>query len=229
VLLLCDQEEGEGSFLAALSAKNGELVWKTPRKEAANWSTPILIPNGSKKLLVAPGMQNTIAYDPRSGKEVWRTKGVIGNTVPSPVAGLDMVFNSAGYPDKRVNATKSDGTLVWSYEKGSAYVPSPILYGDYLYVTTDRGLLTCFEARTGKVLYEGKRVPKPATFSASPVAFEGHLFMTSEDGDTYVIQAGPEYSVLQTNSLDEPVYASPAISGGRVYIRGAKHLFAIGN
>jgi outer membrane protein assembly factor BamB len=229
VLLLCDQEEGEGSFLAALSAKNGELVWKTPRKEAANWSTPILIRNGAKTLLVAPGMQNTIAYDPRTGKEAWRIKGVVGNTVPSPVAGLDMVFNSAGYPDKRVNATRTDGTPVWTYEKGSAYVPSPILYGDYLYVTTDRGLLTCFEARSGKVLYEGKRVPKPATFSASPVAFEGHLFMTSEDGDTFVIQAGPEHAVLQTNSLDEPVYASPAISGGRVYIRGARHLYAIGN
>lgn len=228
VILLCDQEEGEGSFLAALSARTGKLVWKTPRKEAANWSTPIFIRNGARQLLVAPGMQNTIAYDPRTGQEVWRVKGVVGNTVPSPVSGLDMVFTSAGYPDKRVHATKTDGTPVWSYEKGSAYVPSPILYGDYLYVTTDRGLLTCLEARTGKVVYEGKRVPKPATFSASPVACDGHLLMTSEDGDTFVIQAGPEHAILQTNPLDEPVFASPAISNGRLYIRGARHLYAIG-
>jgi outer membrane protein assembly factor BamB len=153
---------------------------------------------------------------------------VVGNTVPSIVSGLGMVFPSAGFPDKRVYGVKTDGTLVWSYEKGTAYVPSPILYGELLYVMTDRGLLTCFEARTGKVIYEGRRVPKPATFSASPVAFEGKILLTSEDGETFVIRAGAEHEVLRTNTVDEPVYASPAVANGRIYIRGARHLFAIG-
>ncbi len=228
VLVLCDQEEGDESFLAALSAKDGKLVWKTPRKEVVNWSTPIVVRAGTQPMLVAPGMANTIAYDPRNGKELWRTKGVVGNAVPSIVSGLGMVFPSAGYPDKRVYGVKTDGTMVWSYEKGTAYVPSPILYGDYLYLLTDRGLLTCLEARTGKVVYEGKRVPKPATFSASPVAYDGKLFLTSEDGETFVIQAGKEHVVLGSNSLDEAAYASPAIAGGRLYIRTAGHLWAIG-
>ncbi len=228
VILLCDQEEGEGSFITAISAKDGKTVWKTPRGEAANWSTPILVRDGTRPLIVAPGMKNTIAYNPRTGKEAWRTKGVVGNTVPSPVAGLDMVFPSAGYPDKRVYGVKTDGTFLWSYEKGTAYVPSPILYGEYLYVMTDRGLLTCLEARTGKVVYEGKRVPKPATFSASPVAYDGMILLTSEDGETFMIKAGPEHEVLRSNALDEGVYASPAMSDGRVYIRGTKHLWAIG-
>ncbi|MBI5087140.1 MAG: PQQ-binding-like beta-propeller repeat protein [Acidobacteria bacterium] len=228
VILLCDQEEGEASFITALNAASGKQVWKTPRQEAANWSTPILVDNAGQPVLIAPGMKNTIAYDPRTGKELWRTKGVVGNTVPSIVSGFDMVFPSAGYPDKRVYGIKTGGDLVWSYEKGTAYVPSPILYGDYLYVMTDRGLLTCIEARTGKVIYEGKRVPKPATFSASPVAYEGRIFLSSEDGDVFVLKAGPEFEVLATNPLDEPLYASPAIAAGRVYFRGAKRLFAIG-
>jgi len=227
VLVLCDQEEGADSFLAALSAKDGTVVWKVARKEAANWSTPSIVYNGSQPMLVAPGMTNTIAYDPRSGKELWRTKGVVGNTVPSIVSGLGMIFPSAGYPDKRVYGIRNDGTLAWSYEKGTAYVPSPILYGDYLYVPTDRGLLTCLDARTGKLVYEGKRVPKPATFSASPVAFDGKIFLTSEDGETFIIQAGPEHVVLGSNTLDEAAHASPAIANGRLYIRTASHLWAV--
>ena len=151
----------------------------------------------------------------------------MGNTVPSIVSGLGMIFPSAGYPDKRVNGIKTDGTLVWSYEKGAAYVPSPILYGAYLYVMSDRGLLTCLEARTGKLVYEGKRVPKPATFSASPVAFDGRLFLTSEDGETFIIQAGPEHQVLGSNTLDEAAHASPAIANGRLYIRTATRLWAV--
>jgi outer membrane protein assembly factor BamB len=152
---------------------------------------------------------------------------VVGNTVPSIVSGLGMVFPSAGYPDKRVYGIRNDGTLAWSYEKGTAYVPSPILYGDYLYITSDRGLLTCLEARTGKLIYEGKRVPKPATFSASPVAFEGKIFLTSEEGETFIIQAGPEHAVLGSNTLDEAAHASPAIANGRLYIRTASHLWAV--
>jgi hypothetical protein len=129
-----------------------------------------------------------------------------------------MVFVSAGYPAKHTYGIKLGGagdvsktqTVVWSYEKGSAYVPSPILYGDYFYLTTDRGVLTCIEAKTGAVKYEGGRIPVPATFTASPVAFEGKILLTSEDGDTYVIKAGPVHEILRTNSLGEPVYREGA-------------------
>ncbi|MBA3440145.1 MAG: PQQ-like beta-propeller repeat protein [Pyrinomonadaceae bacterium] len=118
-------------------------------------------------------------------------------------------------------------SIVWKYEKGTAYVPSPILYGDYLYLMTDRGLLTCLDAKTGEMKSEGGRIPVPATFTASPVAFDGKILLTSEDGDTFVLQAGPTHQVLRTNSIGEPVYASPAIANGKIFIRGERHLYCI--
>jgi outer membrane protein assembly factor BamB len=231
LILLFDQEEGAGSFIAALDAATGKQVWRTQRDQPANWTTPHLVDAAGKPTVVVTGMKAVIAYDPAGGRELWRTKGMEGNAVPSSVSGLGMVFPSTGYPAKHVYALRLDDAgerLVWQYDKGTAYVPSPILLGDYLYVMTDRGLLTCLEARTGKVVYEGKRVPKPATFSASPVAFEGKLLLTSEEGETFVIRAGPEHEVLHANPLGEPVYASPAVSGGKIFLRGDHHLFAIG-
>jgi hypothetical protein len=148
-----------------------------------------------------------------------------------------MVFISAGFPAKIAMGIKLGGSgdltdtdkVKWKYTKGTAYVPSPILYGDYLYLTTDRGILTCIDARTGEVKYEGGRVPTPATFTASPVAFDGKILLTSEDGDTFIVKAGPQHQILGVNSLGEPVYASPAIADGRIFIRGEKNLYCIGS
>jgi outer membrane protein assembly factor BamB len=123
---------------------------------------------------------------------------------------------------------KDTPRIAWKYNKGTAYVPSPILYGDYLYLMTDSGILTCLEARTGEVKYEGSRVPVPATFTSSPVAFDDKVLLTSEDGDTFVIKAGPAFEVIRTNSIGEPVYASIAIASGKLFIRGEKHLYCIG-
>lgn len=232
LVCLFDQEEGQGSFIMGVSAATGKTLWRTPRKQPANWSTPIAVRSDGRDLVLVTGANRVIAYDPVNGKEAWTAPGVEGNAVPSPVSGLGMVFPSAGYPTKRAYGLRLDGAgdrVAWRYEKGTAYVPSPILYGDYLYLMTDRGLLTCLEARTGKVVYEGKRVPKPATFSASPVACDGKILLTSEEGETFVIRAGAEHEVIQTNGVGEPVHASPAISNGRIYIRGARHLFAIGS
>jgi outer membrane protein assembly factor BamB len=144
-----------------------------------------------------------------------------------------MVFVSAGFPEKIVMALNlgASGDLgesvVWKYAKGTAYVPSPILYGDYLYLTTDRGILTCLDAKTGEVKYEGGRIPIPATFTASPIAFEGKILLTSEDGDTFVVKAGPKHEILGTNSVGEPVYASPAVADGKIFIRGEKNLYCV--
>src|SRR4029077_9601279 len=118
--------------------------------------------------------------------------------------------------------------IVWQYDKGTAYVPSSILYGEYLYLLSDRGIITCLEAKSGKIVYEGGRVPIPATFTASPVAFDGKILLTSEDGDTFVIKAGPTFEVIRTNSLGEPVYASISIGPGKLFIRGEKHLYCVG-
>jgi outer membrane protein assembly factor BamB len=152
------------------------------------------------------------------------------------VAGHGLVVLSTGYPNKLALAIRPGGAgdvsdsprVVWRYAKGTAYVPSPVLYGDYVYLLTDKGLLTALDARTGAVQYEGARVPTPASFTASPVAWAGKLLLVSEDGDGFVIKAGPKHEVLATNPLGEPVFASPAIAAGRLYIRGLNHLFCIG-
>ena len=118
--------------------------------------------------------------------------------------------------------------VAWTYTKGTGYVLSNIVYGDYLYLSTDNGIVTCLDALTGQVKYEGGRPSKPTHFMGSAVAYQGLIAMTSEDGDTYMLKAGPVHEIVRTNSVDEPVYSSLAISNGRLYIRGETHLFAIG-
>jgi outer membrane protein assembly factor BamB len=236
VIVQCDEDNGESSFIVAVDKKTGKEVWKTTRKVQISWATPLLVRTSTRAELIASGTEFVIAYDPATGKELWRHKGLESNAIPSPVANNEMAFLVAGFPAKITMALKlgQNGDLtgtpneVWTYAKGTAYVPSPILYGDYLYLTTDRGILTCLDAKTGEVKYEGGRIPIPATFTASPVAFEGKILMTSEDGDTFMIKAGPKHEIVGTNSVGEPVYASPAIADGRIFIRGEKNLYCIG-
>jgi hypothetical protein len=117
--------------------------------------------------------------------------------------------------------------IAWRYRKGTAYVPSPLLLGPYLYLMTDGGIVTCLDALTGSLVYEGGRPSVAATFTASLVGYGDRLLATSEDGDTFVIKAGPAHEILRTNSIGEPVYASLALAGGTIYIRGEKNLYAI--
>jgi outer membrane protein assembly factor BamB len=236
VIVQCDEDNGTASFIVAVDKKTGKEAWRTPRKIQISWSTPLLARTSTRAELIASGTEAVIAYDPATGKELWRHKGLESNAIPSPVANSEMAFIVAGFPTKIAYALRMGqsgdltGTpnVLWTYAKGTAYVPSPILYGDYIYLTTDRGILTCLDAKTGEVKYEGGRIPIPATFTASPVAFEGKLLMTSEDGDTFIVKAGPKHEVIGTNSVGEPVYASPAIADGHIFIRGEKNLYCIG-
>jgi len=156
--------------------------------------------------------------------------------VTTPLVGDDVVVLSSGYPSKVSIAVRPGGEgditggprVLWTYGKGSAYVPSPILYDGNVYLMSDKGLLTCLDARTGEVRYEGGRPSVPASFMASPVVVEGHLLLMSQDGDTFVVKTGPRFEVVRTNPLGEPISASPAVAGGRLFIRGEQHLFAIG-
>ncbi len=224
IILVCDQDEGDGSFLVALSKKNGEMVWKTPRKVQSSWATPAMV---SGQLIVS-GNEAIVAYDPSNGHELWSVPGLHSHAIHTPVPDGGMVIVSSGFPRKRTFGLKLDGEHVaWTYEKGTAYVVSPIVYQDYLYLVTDNGMLTCLDPKTGAVQYEGKRVPIPATFMASPVAADGKIFLTSEDGDTFVIKAGPVHEVIRTNTVGEPVYASMALAGDVIYLRAEKHLYKI--
>jgi outer membrane protein assembly factor BamB len=232
ILLLCDQDEGEHSFLAAVSTHDGKLRWKLDRKNQITWTTPLLLESGGRKQLIVPSTEDVVAYDPRTGKEIWRTEGLAGNVVHTPVTGHGMVYVSTGYPNKktmgiRLTPSPGEARVAWRYEKGTGYIPSPILYGDYLYLLTGAGLLTCLDAHTGEPKYEARRFPAPSQFVASPVAFDGKVLITSQDGDTYVVRAGPEHEILASNPLGEPVFASLALAGDSVYIRGEKHVYRI--
>jgi outer membrane protein assembly factor BamB len=232
VILQCDQEEGEGSFVQALDKRTGKPVWRVDRKSPVTWSTPLLIKAKEREELLTSASDFVIAYDPRTGKELWRGPGLTDLTVVNtPVEGQGMVFASAGYPKKLTRAYRAGGSgevkPVWSYEKGTAYVPSPVLLGDYLYLTTDGGVLTCLDAKTGAVKYDNGRMPKPGRVSASLLAVGDRILLTTEPGDTYLIKAGPTFEILATNSLGEDVYSSLAVAQGSLFIRGAKHLYCI--
>lgn len=236
VILLCDEDNGERSYIVALDRRTGKEAWRTPRKVEISWATPVVVAANGRDELVTSGSQLVQAYDPATGRELWRMQGLASNAVTTPLVGEDVVVLSSGYPSKVSVAVRPGGSgdvtgtprVLWRYEKGSAYVPSPILYDGHVYLMTDKGLLTCLDAGTGEVRYEGARPPAPASFMASPVAVAGHLLLMSQDGDTFVVKAGPRFELVGTNPLGEPISASAAIAGGRVYIRGESHLFAIG-
>jgi hypothetical protein len=232
IIILADQDDGENSFLTALSLKDGSTAWKTARKARSSFTVPVLVDVNNQPQLIVSGTENLIAYDPRTGKEIWRTEGVGGVSVHTPVIGHGKVFASTGYPLKnvmavRLNPAPGEERIAWTYKKGTGYIPNAILYGNYLYFMTDAGLLTCVDAITGKIQYESKRFPKPGSFAGAPVAFDGKVLITSQDGDTYVLKAGPEHEILGTNSLGEGVIASLAIAGDSIYIRSEKNLYRI--
>ena len=242
VILQCDENEGKNSFITALDKKTGKEVWRVARPVQVSWTTPVITQSnaagGGRAELITSGNEFLISYDPKTGKELWRAGGLKSHAIATPVIGHGLAILSSGYPQKVITAVKLggsgnlDGTdkIAWRYNKGTAYVPSPIFYGDYVYLMSDAGILTCLDARTGAVVYEGGRVPVATKFyGASPVAFDGKILLTSDDGDTFVIKAGPKHEVLGTNSIGEPCRTSIAIADGKLFIRGEKHLFCIGN
>ena len=234
LILQVDKNQGEGSFIAAFDRATGREVWRTPRKERINYSSPLLIETSTRAEIVTTSYDVVISYDPKTGGELWRSEGFLGNAVPTPVASDSTVFVVSGYPDKvsraiRIPRREVDSPAVlWEYRKGSGYTPSPLLYDGYLYLVSDKGMLTCLEPETGTVVYEGGRFPVPSFVRASPVAWEDRILLAGEEGDLVVVQAGPIHKVLAVNSLGEPIIASPAIASGRLYLRGASHLYAIG-
>jgi outer membrane protein assembly factor BamB len=234
VIIQRDEDNGENSLIVAYDKTSGKEVWKTKREIQISWGTPVVLTAAGRAELITNGTEQIIAYDPANGKELWRTPGVESNAIHTPLVGKGLVIVTAGFPAKKVIAIRpgpvaAEKRVAWEYSKGTGYVLSNILYGDYLYLLTDNGIVTCLDAETGEIKYEGGRVPVPARFMGSPVAFAGFVAMTSEDGDTFMLKAGPAHEIAATNSIDEPVYSSPAIANGRIYIRGEKHLFAIGS
>ncbi len=232
VIIQRDEDEGKESVIAAYDKLTGKEVWKMKRAVQISWSTPVLVQAGARTELVTNGNELIISYDPTTGKELWRTTGVESNAIHTPLVGKGLVIVSAGYPAKKViairpGAVAKEKRVAWEYAKGTGYVLSNIMYGDYLYLMTDNGVVTCLDAETGAIRYEGGRPPIPSRFMGSPVAFGEFIAMTSEAGETFMLKAGPTHEIVRSNTVDEPVYTSLAIANGRIFIRAEKHLYAI--
>ena len=242
VIMVYDNQEE--SYVAAFDAQTGDPRWRTARDELSTWATPFIWKNESRTEIVICGKRRNRSYD-LSGNELWSFDGEMSNLViPSPFAAHGLLYITSGYvgdPHRPVFAIKpgasgditlgedetSNEFIAWYQPKAGPYNPSPIVYGDYYYTLFDRGFLTCHDAHTGEEVYGKHRLAGGATFTASPWAYNGKLFFLSEDGDTYVALAGPEFKLLQTNRLEELCLATPAISQGNLLIRTASKLYCI--
>ncbi len=236
LILFQDLSSVDKAFVAAFDKSSGKEIWRTPRPGKVGWGTPVAIRAGDRDELIVSSNRTVFSYDPESGKELWRCQGNKFEVIPTPVVGHGMIFCSSGRagPTMAIQPGGSGdvtGThLQWKAVKGSPFVPSPVLYGDYLYMVNDMiSVATCYEAKTGKVMWQG-RLGEPAreSFSASPVAVDGKVFFTNDEGKTFVLKAGPEFNLLHVNDLKERVLASPALVDGTWYWRTKGHLLAIG-
>jgi outer membrane protein assembly factor BamB len=229
VFVQVDQQKG--SFLIALDSRTGETVWKTERDQLPSWATPAIVRAAGRNELVTNAPNSIQAYDPESGKPLWSFGGSSKITAPTPIAADGVIIVASGRrPEAPIFAVKagSNGTILWQKQQRGPYMPTPILLDRLLYVLGNAGVFDCYVAATGEEVYR-QRIPHLGSgFSASPVAADGRIFLPSEDGDVFVVQAGREFKVVATNNMGEPLMATPALSGGLLLIRGQNHLFAIG-
>ncbi len=234
VVLNWDQEAG--SKLIVLDAGTGETKWEAARDEKTSWNTPLVVGHAGRTQVIVNGTNRARSYDLADGKVVWQVGGMTTNAIPSPVAAGGVAFVMSGYRGAAAVAVPLDATgdlsdsdkVRWRYGKGTPYVPSPLVVGGRIYFTQgNTGTLTVLDAKTGKVLSAGERLPGVNQFYSSPVAAGGRLYFTDRQGTTLVLKPGDNPDVLATNKLDDPVDASPAVAGKQLFLRGEKFLYCI--
>ncbi len=240
-LVIVQNDRQRESYLAAYELKSGEQVWKVERDEFPSWATPLVVTAGSRSELVVNASKFIRAYDPMTGRELWRLPDAETQVkVASPVAGPGLVVVTGGYPRGSrpiyAIAPGRHGTIdpaavtgfAWRSERGSPYVPTPLVYGSELYVLADNGVLAVYDAATGRRHYQQRLDEAPLGFSASPIGAGGYVYLASEDGDVFVVRAGTTFQVVARNDMNEALMATPAVAGGLLIIRGRFHVFAIG-
>lgn len=240
VVVQCDVQKG--SFLAAFDVKDGRELWRTAREDVPTWGTPTVDTTGGREQVIVNGFRHIGGYDLATGKELWRMRGGGDIPVPTPVVAHGLVFitNSHGRKapiyavaldakgDISLGEKESSNAGVrWSKGGGGNYMQTPVVYGDHLYCSSDAGVVTCYDARTGELLYRERLAAEGAGFTASPVASDGRLYFTAEPGRVFVVRAGPKFELLSRNELGEACLATPAISGGVFIFRTRGHLVAV--
>jgi outer membrane protein assembly factor BamB len=240
-LVIVQADGHKQSFIAAFNLKTGKQAWRVERDEITSWATPVIYQGKNRTELIANGGRYIRGYDPLTGKELWRFSD--SNTqvkMQAPQISNDLIYVTGGYPPGRTmwvfrpgavgdislksGETKND-YIAWSSTSGSPYTPTPLIYGDLFYALADNGVLSAYEAGTGVRVYQQRL---PTSFSASPVAADGKLFLASEDGDVLVVKTGREFEVLAKNALGQPLMATPAITQGMLILRGENTIWAVG-
>ena len=241
VILQCDTQTD--SFIMALEANTGEIVWKTDRDEIPSWGTPTVVTTANGEELIANASNFIRGYDPRTGKELWRLGKSSKITAPTPVFADDVLVVASGRgPERPIFVLKagargdltlpegktSSDTILWSRTGRGSYMPTPLIYNGILYVLGNNGTFDAYKLKTGEEIYR-QRVPLVGSgFSASPVAADGKIYLSNEDGEIIVVTAGENFAHVATNSMGELLMATPAISDGMMYVRSNSSLFAIG-
>jgi outer membrane protein assembly factor BamB len=216
-------------FVAALDKKTGKVRWKSPRPSTHAYSTPLLIEVDGKQQVVSPGANAVRAYDPRTGAEIWKCRYEGYSVVPRPVFGQGLVFVSTGYDVPSILAIRPDGSgdvtdthVAWKEKRGAPLNPSPLLVGDELYLVNDAGIVSCLDAKTGK-LHWRKRVP--GHYSASPLYADGRIYLQSETGTTTILKPGLTFERLAANRVSGRTFASFAVAGHRLLLRSDRYLY----
>jgi outer membrane protein assembly factor BamB len=240
VIVLCDVLKN--SFIAALDINDGHEVWRTARDDVPAWSTPAIYDSGGSAQIIVNGFRHIGGYDAETGRELWRLDGGGDIPVPTPVISGDIAIitgahgsvapiyavklSARGDISLHGNQTSNDHIL-WSWNRDGSYMATPLVYGGHVYNCRWNGVLCCYEIRTGKRLYQERLGGGTSAFTSSPVAADGKIYITSEDGDVYVVKAGAQYELLARNSLDGICLATPAISEGTLFFRTKSRLMAI--
>ncbi|MCX6878559.1 MAG: PQQ-binding-like beta-propeller repeat protein [Verrucomicrobia bacterium] len=231
IILNCDQDAV--ACIVAFDKATGSERWRTDRpNRTRSYCTPTIFQAAGKQQMVLSGSKCVASYDPDTGKQHWLIDGPTDQFVAGVVFTDDIFFVTGGFPDLHIVAIRPDGEgnvtashIAWRDTQGVSYVPSPIAHGKYFFVVADRGLATCFEAKTGQRMWQEKL---GRHHSASAVSAGGNLYFLDDDGRMFVLKAGPQFEVIAKNDLGEECYASPAISRGQIFIRTLGNLYCIG-
>lgn len=219
-LVIVSADNKGGGAVAGLDRADGKVIWRRERPKTPNYASPILLNVAGRDQLLLTGCDLVTSLDPLSGKQNWEIKGATTECVTSTVTDGQFMFTSGGYPKNHVAAVRADGSgaIVWE-NKTRVYVPSMIVKNGYLYAVQDAGMAVCWKCATGEEMWRGRL---GGTFSASPVLVGEHLFATNESGRTFIFKASPDaFTLVGENRLGSEVLATPAICGGRIYMRVA--------
>ena len=235
-LVLVQNDRHKDSFLAAYDLATGKERWRAGHDEYPSWATPAVVRTAGRTEIVTNSGKYIRGFDLRTGRELWRLSDNLTQVkVPTPVVAGDLVIVTGGYPPggRPIYAVRPGGTgeldakaLAWKTDRGAPYTGTPLVYDGLLYALTDNGILSAYEPKTGERIYQ-QRIAGGAGFSASPIAAGGRLYLSSEDGDVYVVKAGRTFELLSTNRIGEALMATPAVSGNTLYIRSLSSLIAV--